>query len=36
MVSVQKMLASNANFPIVTSQYADEFVAIKRNHREYG
>jgi hypothetical protein len=26
MVSVQKMLASNVNFPIVTPQYADEFV----------
>jgi hypothetical protein len=26
MVSVQKMLANNANFPIVTSQYIDEFV----------
>ena len=26
MVSVQKMLASNMNFPIVTPQYADEFV----------
>ena len=24
--SVQKMLASNVNFPIVTPQYADEFV----------
>jgi hypothetical protein len=26
MVSVQKTLASNVNFPIVTPQYADEFV----------
>ena len=26
MVSVQKMLASNVNFPIVTPQYTDEFV----------
>jgi uncharacterized protein (UPF0305 family) len=26
MVSIQKMLASNVNFPIVTPQYADEFV----------
>ena len=26
MVSVQKMSASNMNFPIVTPQYADEFV----------
>jgi hypothetical protein len=26
MVSVQKMSASNVNFPIVTPQYADEFV----------
>ena len=26
MVSVQKMLANNVNFPIVTSHYADEFV----------
>jgi hypothetical protein len=26
IVSVQKMLASNVNFPIVTPQYADEFV----------
>jgi hypothetical protein len=26
MVSAQKMLASNVNFPIVTPQYADEFV----------
>jgi hydroxymethylglutaryl-CoA reductase len=26
MVSVQKMLANNVNFPIVTPQYADEFV----------
>jgi len=26
MVSLQKMLASNVNFPIVTPQYTDEFV----------
>jgi len=26
MVSVQKMSASNVNFPIVTPQYTDEFV----------
>src|SRR5215467_1927595 len=26
MVSVQKMLASNVNFPMLTPQYADEFV----------
>ncbi len=26
IVSVQKMLASNASFPIVTPQYVDEFV----------
>ena len=26
MVSVQKMSASNVNYPIVTPQYADEFV----------
>jgi hypothetical protein len=26
IVSVQKMLASNVNFPIVTPQYTDEFV----------
>ena len=26
MVSVQKMLASNVRFPIVTPQHADEFV----------
>ena len=26
IISVQKMLASNVNFPIVTPQYADEFV----------
>jgi|SRR5215469_8403579 len=26
MVSVQKMLAKNVNFPLVTPQYADEFV----------
>ncbi|MGC2573500.1 MAG: hypothetical protein WA364_18450, partial [Candidatus Nitrosopolaris sp.] len=26
MVSFQKMLASNVNFPIVTPQYTDEFV----------
>jgi hypothetical protein len=26
MVSVQKMFANNVNFPIVTPQYADEFV----------
>jgi hypothetical protein len=26
MVSLQKMLASNVNFPVVTPQYTDEFV----------
>ena len=26
IVSVQRMLASNVNFPIVTAQYTDEFV----------
>jgi hypothetical protein len=26
MVSVQKMSASNVNYPLVTPQYADEFV----------
>src|SRR5215469_12234754 len=31
MVSVQKMLANNVNFPLVTPQYADEFV--KRSNK---
>jgi len=35
MVSVQKMLASNVNFPMMTPQYTDEFVEIERDHREH-